>query len=251
MSKTIVFYDIPSKLPINACSPNTWKARYALNFKGLPYRTEWIEFPDIEALYKRLGVSASATHWSDGVTPYYSLPLIHDLSTGAIVSDSAAIAEYLDVTYPDTPRLFPPGTQALHAAFTVAFHAQLLKAITPLLVPAANAVLNPRSEVFFRKTREKAFGMTLEDMDPRGECREKQWALVERDLGEVDKWIAKGDAFVTGNVPTFADITVCGWMLSFRIIFGEDSPEWRDLSTWHDGRWGRLVRSFEKYEVVV
>ncbi|KAK0203263.1 hypothetical protein DFS33DRAFT_976958 [Desarmillaria ectypa] len=250
MSTTIIFYDIPSKLPINACSPNTWKARYALNFKGIPYRTEWIEFPDIEALYKRLGVSASATK-PDGVTPYYSLPLIHDLSTDAIISESAAIAEYLDATYPDTPRLFPPGTRALHAAFTVAFEAQLLKAITPLLVPAANAVLNPRSQAFFRRTREEAFGVTLEDMDLREERRDRQWALFKHDLGKVDKWITNGDAFVTGNVPTFADITVCGWMLSFRIVFGEDSPEWKDLSVWHDGRWGRLVKSFEKYEVVM
>ncbi|KAK0184945.1 hypothetical protein F5146DRAFT_938041 [Armillaria mellea] len=250
MSKTIIFYDIPSKLPINACSPNTWKARYALNFKGVPYRTEWIEFPDIEALYKKLGVPAGAT-LQDGVTPYYYLPLIHDLSTGIIISDSAAIAEYLDATYPDTPRLFPPGTRALHAAFTAAFHALLLKAIIPLLVPAANAVLNPRSEAFFRKTREEAFGQTLEEMDPRGARRAEQWALFKLDLDKINSWIPKGDAFVTGNVPTFADLTVCGWMLAFRVVFGEDSQEWKDLSVWHDGRWGRLVKSLEKYETVV
>ncbi|KAK0497590.1 hypothetical protein EDD18DRAFT_1072736 [Armillaria luteobubalina] len=249
MSKTIIFYDIPSKLPIKACSPNTWKARYALNFKGIPYRTEWIEFPDIEALYQRLGVLAGATQ-KDGVTPYYSLPLIHDLSTGTVISDSAAIAEYLDTTYPDTPRLFPPGTRALHAAFRVAFETQLLKAITPLLVPAANAVLNPPSEAFFRKTREEAFGKTLEEMDPRGARREEQWALFKLDLSRINNWIGKGDVFVTGNVPTFADLTVCGWMLSFRVVFGEDSPEWKDLSVWHDGRWGKLVKSLEKYEVV-
>ncbi len=224
--------------------------RYALNFKGIPYRTEWIEFPDIEALYKRLGVPAGATQ-QDGVTPYYFLPLIHDLSTGAIISESAAIAEYLDATYPDTPRLFPPGTGTLHAAFTAAFEALLLKAIIPLLVPAANAVLHPRSEAFFRKTREKAFGQTLEEMDPHGARREEQWALFKLDLSKINSWIAKGDAFVTGNVPTFADLTVCGWMLTFRVVFGEDSQEWKDLSVWHDGRWGRLVKSLERYEVVV
>ncbi|KAG7443473.1 uncharacterized protein BT62DRAFT_935099 [Guyanagaster necrorhizus] len=184
------------------------------------------------------------------MTPYYFLPLINDLSTGAIVSESAAIAEYLNATYPYTPSLFPPGTRALQAAFTSAFEAHIM-AIIPFLVPASNAILHPPSQAFFRRTREETFGMTLEEMIPHGEHREKQWALFKHDLGKVDAWIAKGDPFVMGNVPTFADVTMCGWILSFRIIFGEDSPEWKDLSVWHGGRWERLVKSFKKYEVVV
>ncbi|KAK0457217.1 uncharacterized protein EV420DRAFT_1549441 [Desarmillaria tabescens] len=249
MSTTITFYDIPSKLPINAYSPNTWKARYALNFKGIPYHTEWVEFPDIEGLYKKFNIQASSTQ-QDGVTPYYTVPLLHDSSTGAIISESAAIVEYLETTYPDTPRLIPPGTKALHAAFTSAFEPQIM-AIVPFSIPAVNAILNPRSEAFFRKTREESFGMTIEDMGPLGELKEKQLALLKHDLGKVDKWMTEGDAFVMGETPTFADVTMCAWMLFLRIILGEDSPEWKGLSTWHGGRWGRLVKSFEKYEVIV
>ncbi|KAK0433097.1 hypothetical protein EV421DRAFT_2023668 [Armillaria borealis] len=249
MSTAIVFYDIPSKLPINAWSPNTWKARYALNFKGIPYRTEWVEYPDIEGLYKAFGMPASATK-EDRVTPYYTLPLLRDSSTGAIISESAAIVEYLDATYPDTPRVIPPGTRALHAAFIAAFESQM-KAIGPFCEPAVNAILSPRSEAFFRKTREESSRVTIEDMILHGEHRSSQLAVVKDDLGKVDKWMTKGHTFVMGETPTFADFTMSAWLFFLRICLGEDSPEWKELSSWHDGRWGKLVKNFEKYEAVV
>ncbi|KAK0203279.1 hypothetical protein DFS33DRAFT_1346383 [Desarmillaria ectypa] len=249
MSTPITLYDIPSKLPINAWSPNTWKARYALNFKGIPYCTEWVEYPDIEGLYKKLNVPASATK-QDGVTPYYTLPLLHDSSTGVTISDSAAIVEYLEATYPDTPCLIPPGTRTLHAAFTTAFESQM-KAIAPFSIPAVNTILNPRSEAFYRKTREESSGVTIEEMNPLGERREKQWTMFKHDLGKADKWMKEGNRFVMGETATFADVTMCAWILFLRISLGEDSPEFQDLSTWHGGRWSRLLKSFKKYGVVV
>ncbi|KAK0482764.1 hypothetical protein IW261DRAFT_1550505 [Armillaria novae-zelandiae] len=250
MSTNIIFYDIPSKLPINAWSPNSWKARYALNYKGIPYRTEWVEYPDIEGLYKTLGIPASATK-KDGVTPYYTLPLLRDLSTGAIISESAAIVEYLETTYPDTPRLIPPGTRALHAAFIAAFESKM-KAAEPFNIPAADVILSPRSEVFYRKQREEWSGVTIEDMILHGEHRARQLALVKDDLSKVDKWMTKGQIFVMGlETPTFADFVMCAWISFLRIALGEDSPEWKELSSWHDGRWGKLVQSFAKYEAVV
>ncbi|KAK0481195.1 glutathione S-transferase [Armillaria luteobubalina] len=249
MPTTIVFYDIPSKLSINAWSPNTWKVRYALNYKGIPYRTEWVEYPDIEGLYKTFGIPASATK-KDRVTPYYTLPLLRDLSTGAIISESAAIVEYLEATYPNTPRLIPPGTRALHAAFIAAFESQM-RAISPFTIPSVNAILSPRSEAFFRKTREESSGVTIEDMILHGEHRTSQLVLVKDALGKVDKWMTKEQTFVMGETPTFADFTVSAWIFYLRICLGEDSHEWKELSTWHNGRWGKLVKSFEKYDAVL
>jgi glutathione S-transferase len=54
-------------------------------------------------------------------TPYYSLPVIQDPKTGKVISDSARIADYLDSTYPDTPKVIPAGTHALQKAFRVAY----------------------------------------------------------------------------------------------------------------------------------
>ncbi|KZP02399.1 hypothetical protein FIBSPDRAFT_808778, partial [Athelia psychrophila] len=57
MAHIITLYDIPSRNSSKAWSPNLWKARLALNIKGLPYRTVWVEYPDIEQLCKKIGAA--------------------------------------------------------------------------------------------------------------------------------------------------------------------------------------------------
>ncbi|KAG8687799.1 hypothetical protein FRC08_011757, partial [Ceratobasidium sp. 394] len=54
----IVFYDLVGKDGIS-WSPNTYKTRLTLNYKGLPYRVEMVSFPDIQAKYKELGVTST------------------------------------------------------------------------------------------------------------------------------------------------------------------------------------------------
>ncbi|KAI0682851.1 hypothetical protein BC835DRAFT_807562, partial [Cytidiella melzeri] len=83
MPDPIIFYDIDSSKPGRAWSPNTWRTRYALNYKGIPYRTEWVEYPDIEPLCKKIGGSATAKK-EDG-RDHYTLPMIYDPSTGEVV----------------------------------------------------------------------------------------------------------------------------------------------------------------------
>ncbi|KAI0258200.1 hypothetical protein BC834DRAFT_912736 [Gloeopeniophorella convolvens] len=65
MSEEILYalYAIPgNSVKYLAWSPNMWKARFALNYKGVPYKTGWIEFPDIAPLAQRIG----APHTSGG-----------------------------------------------------------------------------------------------------------------------------------------------------------------------------------------
>lgn len=43
----LVLYDL--KCTKDVCfSPTVWKIRLMLNYKQIPYRTEWLEFPDIK-----------------------------------------------------------------------------------------------------------------------------------------------------------------------------------------------------------
>ncbi|KAK0202353.1 hypothetical protein DFS33DRAFT_1275466 [Desarmillaria ectypa] len=250
MSTSLTLYDIPSTVPNKAWSPNIWKARYVLNYKGIPYRTKWVEYPHIEALYKKLGAQASST--KDDGTPYYTLPLLHDHSTGALVSDSAAIARYLDKTYPETPIAIPAGTDALHYAFNEALESRF-SALWQFALIQTNFILNPVSEEYFRRTREGGVfgGKKLEDVIPKGEDREREWARLKADFGKIDGWYGKGDRYVMGDTVSYADFTVGAWLLWVRIVYGADSEEWKDISTWHGGRWGALVQNFEKYETVV
>ncbi|KAJ8091023.1 hypothetical protein PM082_024630 [Marasmius tenuissimus] len=51
----IRFCDIPSKLRGSAWSSNTWKIRYVLNYKNLPYKTIWIEYSEIASTCQTIG----------------------------------------------------------------------------------------------------------------------------------------------------------------------------------------------------
>ncbi|KAL0961165.1 hypothetical protein HGRIS_006137 [Hohenbuehelia grisea] len=242
----ILFYDIPSQLkPSQAWSPNTLKTRIMLNYKGLPYKTVWVESPDIEAVSKEVGVAPIIIQ-ANG-QPLYTLPAIHDPATGTTLSDSLKIAAYLDAQYPDTPKLISPDTVGLHDAFSFALEAAL-DAVWAFILPATNNVLNPKSEEYFRRTREKDFGKRLEDVVPAGEEGKKEWAKVKTGFNSIEKWIIKGGGeFVTGNTVSFADVIIASFLLWFKRVWGETSQEWKDISSWNEGRWVKRLQTFEKY----
>lgn len=252
---------------IRTLSPtDTWlsRRRYTLNYKGLPYKTIWIEYPDIANLCKEIGAEPTAIR-PDG--PHYTLPVIRDLSTGAVISDSAKIARYLDKTYPDTPTVIPPETDSLHAAFGYAFSQAIVGPLGPIMLPATNAQLNPVSEAFFRRTREaevfrstrdgeldRTLGQKLEDWAPPGsEKRRKLWDDIKAGYSRIAGWLSadgRDKLFFLGDKISYADITVAGWTVWVKRVIGPDSAEWKEFATCDGGRWAKLLEAFEKYEVV-
>ncbi|KAF8206893.1 hypothetical protein K438DRAFT_2013918, partial [Mycena galopus ATCC 62051] len=248
MSASIVFYDIPSTLPTICWSPNLWKVRYALNFKGLPYKTVWLEYPEIEARCKEIG-AAPTRNKPDG-RPHYTLPVIHDLSTGAVISDSSKIAAYLDATYPDKPLLMPTGTAGFHLAFEGAAH-PLISPIYPYGLPASHKNMNPPSAEYFRLTREEAWGKTLENLTPRGEEDAIEWKKLEDGFDKIDEWIrANGpdSLYLTGQTLCYADMWIAAYVLWIKLILPNKAEE---MMSWNGGRWARLLKALEKYETVV
>ena len=279
MPEPIVFYDIPRKATKpseNAWSPNTWKTRYglqslplsiagqltsspyrySLNIKGLPYRTVWVEYPDIDTLYKKFGLTA--TEVGPTGVPFCALPVIYDPNTKTIINDSASIARYLDKTYPDTPALIPQETDALHAAFQRAFEAVLMPGngdFPSLMMPETQARLNPASQEYFRQTRENWFNAKLEDLAPPGsEKRRKHWEGLKGAFHEVAGWLQRDGReklfFLGEDRICFADITIASFVVWLRITFGEASEEWQDVVTWDGGRWAKFAEAFGKYEYV-
>ena len=166
------------------CAVLRYPDRYCLNIKGIPYKTVWVEYPDIEAVCKKIGASATDKRM-DG-TPLYTLPVIYDPNTMRAVSESAAIARYLDSTYPDTPRLIPEEADALVSAFIDAFWAALDWQFEPIILPVETTILRPASRPYFRETREKKLGCKLEEAAPPGSERlEECWAGVQRGVHKM------------------------------------------------------------------
>jgi len=248
---TIIFYDIPFAEPGVCWSPSTWKARYCLNYKGLPYRTEWVEYPDIEALCLKIG-AAPGGFKDDGVTPEFTLPVIYDPTTNRAISESFEIAVYLDVTYPSTPRVIPPGMQGLQFAFLRYASNRIGPHLWPFVLHAVFLKLPPgRSQEFYRRTREESEGgKRLEDFAPRGEVGTLEWKALEDGfmfVGRTYEWAAKetGGQFIFGEHPTFGDFVIAGMLQWCKEGFGPDSREWSEISSWHNGRWEMLLNNLK------
>ncbi|KAK0490053.1 hypothetical protein EDD18DRAFT_1358671 [Armillaria luteobubalina] len=238
----ITLYDLPDKAASSPGTMFTWRTRYALNLKNLPYRTVYVELPDVEALAKKIGASPTSTK-PDGVSPFYTIPIIQDDSTGEVVSDSAVIAAYLDKTYPSSgPVLIPAGTMTLQLAFADAVNDALNHLRLPIFYSDVMVRMNDRTIAYMIEKFSK-----LEA--PKGKEREQLWAMTRENLGKMNKWFEGSvGEFVTGSEPCFADTAICGFLWFTRTAVGEESEEWREISSWNDGRWGRYLESFKPYE---
>ncbi|EIM81633.1 uncharacterized protein STEHIDRAFT_161804 [Stereum hirsutum FP-91666 SS1] len=250
MSNLITLYDIPGKAAKDfAWSPNTWKARLVLNIKGLPYKTAWVEYPDIAPVAKKIGASHTSVSASG---PHYTAPFIEDPSHKAVVADSFKIAQYLDETYPDTPAVVPKGTAALQNTFSDMFFEKVGYPIYSYINYQTMKQLPQRSEVYWRKTREASFGVAIEEIAPEGsEKRAEIWKKVIAGLKTIDASLSvQEEEFIAGGKPTFADVTVVAVLTWPKRILGEGSPEWQEILQTDGGRWGRLMKAFEKWETV-
>ncbi|KNG83836.1 hypothetical protein ANOM_007356 [Aspergillus nomiae NRRL 13137] len=220
-SQPIILYDIASGPPVRCFASNPWKARYSLNFKRVSYRTEWVDLPEVASTRKALGVPPSRT-FSNG-SPFYTLPIIEDPSTGERVGDSFDIALYLEKAYPDAPQLFPRSSLGLHASFNA----------------HVDALFSRFAILFFH-------GMPLNP-----ETAEARRIILEgfkSALAELAKIYNYTEGpFLEGNTVSYADFIVGGWLQFAKASL----PEWEDLRKWHEARWGRLHLALEKYAQVV
>ncbi|KAJ3991637.1 hypothetical protein F5050DRAFT_1122714 [Lentinula boryana] len=245
----ITLYDFAWKFGQGVCwNPHVGKLRYCLNYKGLQYKTIWIEYPDVKATIETIG--AKSTGLQPTGEPWYTIPAIVDDATGVALAESVDIVEYLDNTYPNTPRLIPEGTHALQAAFRDAFYPKLAY-YYPFLVPITETVLNPPSATFFRAKYEAIFGKKLENVYPEGQERVVAWNKWKEAIGGVDAWMKKDDIWMMGNTPSFADFILASFILSAKTLFGADSQEYKEVLEMHDGRWGRLAKNVESYNRVL
>ncbi|KAF7969810.1 hypothetical protein HWV62_25928 [Athelia sp. TMB] len=252
MTEIITLYDIPSKLPNKAWSPNTWKARLALNIKGLPYRTIWVEYPDIASVCSQLGAKPSGPPTPSGEL-LYGLPVIHDPKHNAVISNSIDIARYLDDKYPETAPLLPKGTDALFEAFQEAYVRLALTHLYPLITLVTCNNLNSASEQYFRTGKQPQSGETFEEVAPKGAAREELWKKKREGHEIIAGWFEKngGGNFVMGKQISYADIILAAWLIWPRLEFGEDSEEWKAVLAWQGGWWARYLAQFDQYLQVI
>lgn len=229
--------------------PHLIAIRYALNIKGLPYKTTWVEYPDIASVAKQVG----ASHTSVGPSgPHYTAPFIQDPSKNTVIADSFKIAEYLDAAYPDTTPLIPKGTAGLQNTFSETFFTKVGYPIYAYINHATMKQLPERSQIYWRKTREASFGAAIEEIAPEGSVKKTElWKATITGLSTMAEYLSVQDSvFIMGDQPTFADTAVVSVFVWLKRILGEGSKEWQEILETDGGRWGRLIKAFERWETV-
>ncbi|KAG2147442.1 uncharacterized protein EDB93DRAFT_1085549 [Suillus bovinus] len=243
--KPIIFYDFSSIVQGKPWSVATMQTRYCLTFKRLPFQTVCLEFPEIKPFYEQHSLAPTTLRSINGtLTPVHTLPVIMDPNTNRLITDSFAIAQYLDEQYPDTPKVLPDNTAALVCAFLTAFH-NVIKDIIVLGSFRGAQKLNPKSKEYYIRTRVERFGIPWEQF-ATPERREKQWNALRAACNTVDGWYATSSSqFILGDTPCFADFVVAGLCKWVQYCF--ENQEWEELKGWNGGRWRRLVEATDKY----
>ncbi|KAH6911358.1 hypothetical protein BKA70DRAFT_1264076 [Coprinopsis sp. MPI-PUGE-AT-0042] len=265
----ITLFDLPSNAPNKVWSPNTWKTRFCLNYKGLPYKTEWVEFPDIRALYEKFNVPANAR--PDGSPePFYSLPAILDVdpATGKeiVITDSLKIAKYLDTTYPDTPRVLSSADdKAIQEQ--EAFARRAIMSFFPVFPNIfASKVLttgNEASEAHATKKRigalrqffKEKYGSisSLDEVTFTDEEKKESFTKFLENLDGVGVAIRDEEgkvAWANGDTISFSDFAIAGGLYWIRAAVGEESQEWKMVTEWKGGKWVRFLNRLEPYATV-
>lgn len=232
-ASTITLYDLAAA-DGRRFSSNCWRTQFALAHKGLAYETVATRFTDIPSI-------------CDG--QHKTIPVIED--GGTSVCDSWTIAQHLEETYPDTPSLFGPGGSGGPARSFAAFlqHWGMRNISFPLLhviIKDIHDRLDPADQDYFRASREKRFGKTLEEM-----VADRDATLIEfrANLNPL-RTCLDDRPFVSGHEPLYPDYVVCAalmWprMMSPLKILEDDDP----LAPWFERMldlFGGLARATPK-----
>jgi glutathione S-transferase len=175
-------------------SPYCWRAKYALAHKGLPFETVAVGFTDISTLF-------------DG--GYKTVPILED--GGEVIADSWAIADYLDQSYPDRPRLFGSATERALCRFLEASLAMSAnRHVVTVAVMDIHDHLRDSDQAYFRASREKRLGRSLEEVVAG---REARLETVRAGYDSLRLTLEHGEPFLSGAAPGYADYIAAGALL--------------------------------------
>ena len=187
----IKFFDLAARDERLRFSPYCWRTKMALKHKGLAFETTPWRFTDKQAIAKS----------GQGRVPV----LIFD--DGTWLNDSWEIALHLDRRYADRPMLMRSEAERA-AARLINTWCDLTLHLTfrPLLLLDVYRNAAEKDQAYFRESREKLLGMTLEQVsqDRAGavEAFTRTFAPFERTLKE--------EKYLGGAAPNYADYALFG-----------------------------------------
>ncbi|KAI7973276.1 hypothetical protein EIK77_004553 [Talaromyces pinophilus] len=131
--------------------------------------------------------------------------------------DSAAIAQFLESTYPE-PAV--PLTSELGREIEAKSRSTVGRTLGGSIMPREINILSPRSQEYFRRTREASIGRRLEDVLDLAK-EEQDWLAVDPELRAVGELMQTNKAegpFVLGARPSYIDFFIAGALQSARMV---------------------------------
>ncbi|WP_280548009.1 MULTISPECIES: glutathione S-transferase N-terminal domain-containing protein [unclassified Halomonas] len=181
-------------------SPFCWRVRYALAHKGLEVETHPLHFTDKQAL---------------AFADYDKVPVLVD--GDEVVTDSYEILRYLDRTYPEAPLLGEGLTEARGRFFKHYAERSLAPAMIRTIIMDLFNAIHPDDRAYFRETREKRFGRTLEEFHSPAKGLAQLDAALEPLRGRL-----KEADYLDGEAPAGADYLVFGNFMWARCVSSAD-----------------------------
>lgn len=170
-------------------SPFSWRVRYALAHKGVAVEYIPTRFADVETIRKLSG--------------QHMVPVLVD--GDRVIHDSWNIAVHLENGFPDRPSLFGGESARGMARLIIAWSDTVLGPVLRRLIYADFIwCLDEGDRAYFRQSRERDLGMTLEeacaDRATWLEALHRVLVPLERALGE--------QRFIAGAAPNYPDYVV-------------------------------------------
>jgi len=160
------------------------------------------------------------------------VPVLVDF--GEVITDSWAIAKYIDENYYQERSLLLGGGTRFVSHWT---DTQLLPVLTRCLIKDCYDHLDPVDQEYFRTTREGRYGKTLEEMHVEREANELNLKRVLTIIREL----VRTQPFISGKAPSYSDYIVFGAFQWARCIspfkFLDDADP---IAAWR----GRMIRQY-------
>ncbi|KAK1517630.1 uncharacterized protein CCOS01_11887 [Colletotrichum costaricense] len=202
MPEKLIFFDIPDRN--GACwSLNPWKTRLTLNYKGIDYKTEWLEYPDIEPRLKPTGLEGDP----DQIKPY-TCPTVQ-YPDGTYIMNSAKIIKRIEADYPEPPLYID--SEVLQPMYDLL--SKTFGALVAVLLPnVPRKMLGEYSAEYFHRTRAEMFGVSLDELE-KTKGGDEAWANAKQPLEGLAKLLDKTDGpYFLGDKVSYTDFVFVGFL---------------------------------------
>ncbi|KAF9384810.1 hypothetical protein CPB97_005359 [Podila verticillata] len=193
-------------------SPAVWRAKMALHYKGVTYESLPLTFLEIPTTIPT-------------TCPNIGAPTVPTLvlEDGQGLTDSFAIAEYLEEKYPDRPSLFGanPSEKNLQRFFESYVQSKLHPSIQRMVYEDMYNMQDDANAHYFRSSREKSSGRPYDMI--AGDRAENLRELREN-LGLIHTAL-RGGGWILGTHPGWADFVLASSMVWFNACSPKDFEE--------------------------